>query len=134
VSSFGRLIGLARSLAIYHGIPGRQRPLRALYAQFVNPGDLVFDIGAHAGNRTRALAALGGRVVSVEPQPDFARLLRTIFGRNPNVTVLEMAVSSAPGRVTLALSERTPMVTFAPGEYHAARRSSRRSAAGGFKS
>lgn len=121
MSSFGRLIGLARSLAIYHGIPGRQRSLRALYAQFVKPGDLAFDIGAHAGNRTRALAALGCRVVSVEPQPDFARLLRTIFGRNPNVTVLEMAVSRAPGRVTLALSERTPTVTTLAPDWRQAR-------------
>src|SRR5581483_7200558 len=35
-----RAIGLARSLAIYHGIPVRQRRLRALYATFVGPGDL----------------------------------------------------------------------------------------------
>lgn len=121
MSRFGRLLGLARSLAIYHGIPGRQRPLRTLYAQFVKPGDLVFDIGAHAGNRTRALAALGCRVVSVEPQPDFARVLRTLFGRNPNVTVLEMAVSNTPGRATLALSERTPTVTTLAPEWREAR-------------
>jgi hypothetical protein len=36
----------------------------------------VFDIGAHAGNRVRAFAALGCRVVAIEPQSDFAWLLR----------------------------------------------------------
>jgi FkbM family methyltransferase len=111
VSRFDRFIGLSRSLAIYHGIAGRHRHLRKLYTRFVKSGDLVFDIGAHAGNRTRALAALGCRVVAVEPQPDFARVLRMLFGRNPNVTVLEVAASDAPGRSTLALSERTPTVT-----------------------
>ena len=69
-------MGLVRSLAIYHLIPRRQRPLRALYGEFVSAGDLAFDIGAHVGNRTRALVALGCRVVAVEPQPAVAATLR----------------------------------------------------------
>src|SRR4026207_531877 len=76
MSRANRIIGLARSLAIYHAIPLRQRRMRHLYAQFVSHGDLVFDLGAHAGTRTRAFAAMGCRIVAVEPQPDFARLLR----------------------------------------------------------
>ncbi len=116
-----RAIGLARSLAIYHGIPGRQRRLRALYATFVGPGDLVFDIGAHAGNHVRALAALGCRVIAVEPQPDFARLLRTWFGRRPGVTVIEAAVGERPGRARLAVSDRTPTVTTVTGVWRRAR-------------
>ena len=111
MSRFDRFLGLARSMAIYHGIAGRQRRMRKLYAGFVGAGDLVFDIGAHAGNRARAFAALGCRVVALEPQPDFARVLRTLFARHPEVTVVEAAVSSAPGRATLSLSERTPTVT-----------------------
>lgn len=111
MSRLNRAIGLARSLAIYHGIPTRQRQLRRLYAGFARPGDLVFDIGAHAGNHTRAAAALGCRVVAVEPQPDFARLLRGMFGRAAAVTLLECAVGAAPGRAVLAISDRTPTVT-----------------------
>lgn len=106
-----RVLGMARSLAIYHGIPLRQRRLRRLYRQFVAPGSLVFDIGAHAGNRTRAFASLGCRVVAVEPQPDFARLLRTLFGRSDRVEIIEAAVCERNGRVSLAISERTPTVT-----------------------
>lgn len=111
MSRFDRFLGLARSMAIYHGIAGRHRRLRKLYAGFAAPGDLVFDIGAHAGNRARAFAALGCRVVALEPQPDFARLLRALFRGNRDVTVVEAAVSNAAGRGTLALSERTPTVT-----------------------
>ncbi len=111
MSSIDRLIGMARSLAIYHGIPWRQRRLRRFYAAFVSPGDLVFDIGAHAGNRTRAFAAMGCRVVAVEPQPDFARLLRTLFAQSPEVTIVEAAVGTAAGRSALSISERTPTVT-----------------------
>ena len=67
MSQLSRAIGMARSLVIYHGIPGRQRRMRRLYGQFVRSGDLVFDIGAHVGNRTRAFAGLGCRVVALEP-------------------------------------------------------------------
>jgi len=121
VSTYDRFLGLVRSLAIYHGIPGRQRSLRALYSRFVKSNDLVFDIGAHAGNRSRALAAIGCRVVAVEPQPDFARVLRALFRWNPNVTVVEMAVSSTPGRTMLSLSERTPTVTTLSPDWREAR-------------
>jgi FkbM family methyltransferase len=106
-----RIVGIARSLAIYHAVPFRQRRLRRLYAQLVPPGSLVFDIGAHAGNRTRALAALGCRVVAVEPQPDFVRLLRALFRRSPLVTVVAAAVSAESGRTVLWASDRTPTVT-----------------------
>jgi FkbM family methyltransferase len=106
-----RFVGLARSVAIYHLIPRRQRRLRSLYSQWLEPGDLVFDIGAHVGNRTRAFSALGCRVVAVEPQPHVAALLRMLAGRIPDVTVVEAAVADRPGRVTLAVSDRTPTVS-----------------------
>jgi FkbM family methyltransferase len=111
MSRFDRSVGLARSLAIYHAIPFRQRRLRRLYGRFVGAGDLVFDIGAHAGNRVRAFAALGCQVVAVEPQPDFGRLLRALYRRSPRIVVVESAVADVPGRRSLSVSERTPTVT-----------------------
>jgi FkbM family methyltransferase len=111
VSGVGRALGIIRSLAIYRGIPLRQRRLRRLYAPFVSSGSLVFDIGAHAGNRVRAFADLGCRVIAVEPQPAFADLLRAAFRRWPAVTIVEAAVSDTIGRRTLLISDRTPTVT-----------------------
>jgi FkbM family methyltransferase len=111
MSRIDRLVGLVRSLAIYHAIPLRQRRLRRLYARFVEPGDLVFDIGAHAGNRMRALARLGCRVVALEPQPDFARVLRMLFATSPAIEIVEAAAGDAPGSTSLLISERTPTVT-----------------------
>jgi len=110
MSQIARAWGIGRSLAMYHLIPFRQRRLRHLYSRFVVPGDLVFDVGAHVGNRTRALAALGCRVVAVEPQADFALLLRTLFV-GAAVTVVEAAAAEASGRRSLAVSERTPTVS-----------------------
>jgi FkbM family methyltransferase len=125
MTSLDRALGLARSLAIYHGIPFRQRRLRALYAQFVRSGDLVFDVGAHAGNRTRAFAALGCRVIALEPQPDFARVLRLLFGRSRHVEVLEIGASERVGRVALSVSDRFPTVTTLDDPWRETRRADR---------
>lgn len=105
--------GLARSLLVYHAIPGRQRRLRRLYRQFVAPGDLVFDLGAHVGNRTRAFRALDCRVVALEPQPDCAQVLRALFRRARGVTVVESAVGAACGPLQLTINERRPTLSTA---------------------
>jgi FkbM family methyltransferase len=71
----------------------------------------VFDIGAHVGNRARALAALGCRVIALEPQPDFARVLRLLFGRKAQIAVVEAAVTGKNGDEWLSVSERNPTVS-----------------------
>ena len=53
-----------------------------LYGSFVRPGDLVFDIGAHVGDRVASFRRLGARVVAVEPQPAMVRALRLLYGRD----------------------------------------------------
>jgi len=122
MSRVDRVVGLVRSLATYHLLPRRQRPLRALYGQLVSAGDLVFDVGAHVGNRTRALVALGCRVVAEEPQPAVAATLLTVARGWPGVTVVEAAVSNTPGRATLAVRERHPTVSTLAHEWRDARR------------
>src|SRR5262245_33445730 len=104
MSRIDRALGLLRSLAIYHAIPLRQRRLKQFYRPFVRAGDLVFDIGAHVGNHSRSFVSLGCRVVAVEPQPDFARLLRLLFSRRTNVRVIEAGVGASPGRASLSIS------------------------------
>lgn len=121
MSGLDRFVGLARSLAIYHAVPFRQRRLRRLYARFVKPGDLAFDVGAHAGNRTRALRALGARVVAVEPQPDFQRVLRFLFGRDDGVVLAPLALGAEAGRAELAISARHPTVTTLAAQWRQAR-------------
>ena len=66
----GRALGLSRSLAVYYGPFWRRGRLSRFYGQFLSPGDLAFDLGAHVGNRVRVFRRLGARVVAVEPQPD----------------------------------------------------------------
>ena len=46
-----------------------------LYGSFIRSGDLVFDVGAHVGDRVASFRRLGARVVAVEPQPTMVRAL-----------------------------------------------------------
>ena len=96
---------------MYYGIPLRAARLRRFYAQFVTPGSLCFDVGAHAGNRVRCWRQLGARVVAIEPQPDFVRLLTWLFGQDADVTIVAKAVGRTAGNAELLVSERTPTVT-----------------------
>jgi FkbM family methyltransferase len=98
-------------MAMYHGIPGRQRRMVRLYGEFLGPGDVGFDIGAHVGSRVRAWRKLGVRVVAVEPQPDCVRVLRMLFGRDGDVAIVPKAVGAAPGRRRLAIAAATPTVS-----------------------
>src|SRR5439155_6482854 len=107
----GRAWGIARSLVMYHGVPGKHRRMRRRYGEFLGPGDLGFDIGAHVGSRVRAWRRLGARVIAVEPQPDFVRVLRLFFGRDAGVTVVPLAVGARAGRARLELSTATPTVS-----------------------
>ena len=103
-------LGLLRSLLLYRR-PGRQRGLRRFYRAFVAPGDLVFDVGAHLGDRSAAFAALGARVVALEPHPRIARWLERLTRGNERITVRAVALGRAPGEGTLRMSRRTPTVS-----------------------
>ncbi len=106
-----RSVGLLRWIRMHYGNPLRNRALARFYAQFVSPGDLCFDIGAHVGNRLWAWSRLGARIVALEPQPHCMRLLRRYYGHHPRIALVEEAVGSAPGTQILFVSERTPTVS-----------------------
>ncbi len=105
-----RQLGLLRSLWVYRAIPWRGAQLRRFYRRFVPAGGLAFDVGAHVGNRVTAFRQLGARVVALEPQPDFVRLLQRRFDRDAQVTLLAQALGSAAGQARLMASPRTPTV------------------------
>ncbi|MEE6261629.1 FkbM family methyltransferase [Plantactinospora sonchi] len=100
-----------RSLAIYHGQPSKHRRARQLYQEFLGPGEVGFDIGAHVGGRVRTWRRLGARVVAVEPQPDCLRILRLLFGRDRGVVIVPEAIGARSGRASLALSTTHPTVS-----------------------
>ena len=113
-------LGVLRSLRIYYGDRGRRAAMQRLYGQFVRPGDLVFDIGAHVGDRTAVFQRLGARVVAVEPQPALVKILTLLYGRDPAVTIEAAALGRRSGSVALRLNPDNPTVSTASAAFIAA--------------
>ena len=84
-----------------------------LYRQFVKPGDLVFDVGAHVGDRIASFRRLGARVIAVEPQPALARTLKLLYGRDRAVTIEPLAVGRSAGSIDLRVNLDNPTVSSA---------------------
>lgn len=106
--SVTKLMGLLRSVVIYSN-PIRGRHLRNFYCSFLRPGDLAFDIGAHVGNRARAMRSAGARVVALEPQAQFITFLRLTLPRD--IQLVEAAAGSAETLAQMAVSSRHPTVS-----------------------
>jgi FkbM family methyltransferase len=105
------LQGVFRSLRLYHGPGAPKAEMDALYRYFVEPGDLVFDIGAHVGDRVSSMRRLGARVVAVEPQPLLLDALTHIHGRDPLVVIIPRAVGSQTETQTLHLNTENPTIS-----------------------
>ena len=107
------LRGIARSLRIYYGNRARRSEMDRLYCRFVKPGDLVFDVGAHVGDRIASFRRLGARVVAVEPQPALARTLKLLYGRDRAVAIEPVAVGRSAGSIDLKVNIDNPTVSSA---------------------
>jgi len=91
-----------------------------LYSGLVRRGDLVFDIGAHVGDRVASFHRLGARVVAVEPQRAMVRVLKLFYGRR--VAVEEAAVGRSAGSTSMMINADNPTVsTLSPAFVCAAR-------------
>ena len=105
------MASLNRSLAYYYGDTGRETALDAMYRRFVRPGDVVFDIGSHVGDRVASFRRLGARVVAVEPQPLCMRALRALYAGDQRVELVEAACGTGGGPVPLYINSTNPTVS-----------------------
>jgi FkbM family methyltransferase len=116
------LTALERSRAIYRNDPAREAALDEFYRAFVPQGALVFDVGAHVGDRTACFRRLGARVIALEPQPDCAALLRAEFAEDAQVQIVEAAIGAQQGSARLHRNEANPTVSTLSTEFIAAAR------------
>jgi FkbM family methyltransferase len=84
-----------------------------LYGGFIRRGDLVFDIGAHVGDRVASFRRLGARVVAVEPQPAMVWVLRLFYGRRADVAIEAAAVGGEVGHTSMMINTDNPTVSTA---------------------
>jgi FkbM family methyltransferase len=109
--------GVLRSLRIYYGDRERAAAMDRLYGKFIKPGDLVFDVGAHVGDRIGSFRRLGARVVAVEPQPALAKTLRLMNSLRRDVVIEEAAVGRSAGEIELRVNVQNPTISTASADF-----------------
>jgi len=90
----------------------RKRKMAQPYELFIEPGDLVFDIGSNKGLITILLRWLGARVIAVDPlyvaAPQYVREFGWKFGEDGDVIAVPMAVSDREGKIALHVHRNLP--------------------------
>jgi FkbM family methyltransferase len=108
-------LGLLRSRIIYDLNPVKASRMRRFYRDFVAPGSLCFDIGAHVGDRTAMFRKLGAKVVSLEPQRSCMRILERRFAEDQEVVLIAAAAGRREGSAQIRLSPGNPtLATLSP--------------------
>lgn len=120
LAGFRTLAGVLRSLRTYHGDRHHRAGLERLYRPFVRPGNLVFDIGAHVGDRVGAFRRLGARVIAAEPQPALLTVLKLLYGRDRDVVIAPVAVGRDEGVADLMVNRANPTVSTVSADFVAA--------------
>src|SRR5260370_4179181 len=73
------------------------------YRGFLGLNDLVFDIGANVGNRTKEFVQLGCQVIAVEPRTFCVAVLKRAFGRR--ITIVTYSISDSVGSAEFHIGE-----------------------------
>lgn len=109
--------GIVRSLRIYYGDKPHTLAMDRLYSQFIQRGDLVFDVGAHVGDRVASFRRLGARVVAIEPQPALVKVLRVLYGLRRDVVIEPVAVGRRSGTTGIIINPDNPTVSTASEDF-----------------
>ena len=66
------------------------------YQSFIQSGDLVFDVGAHLGDKTASFLALDAEVVAIEPDKRFIKYIEKRFSNKTNIHLVNKGISAKP--------------------------------------
>lgn len=123
-STCAKSTALGRSFDVYYRDEVRTARMDRLNRQFVRPGALAFDIGAHIGDRTGSFLRLGASVVVLEPQPRVFRALRLLYGKRKDTVLRCEAVGAKPGTLDLFVNSDNPTISTASPDLISAAQSS----------
>ncbi len=102
--------------------------LLEFYGKFVKSDDVVFDVGANVGNRTKVFQRIGATVIAFEPQPYCLSVLAQGFAASNNVIVVGKALGAARGTAELFVSNSNTISSLSAGWIAAVKTSGRFSA------
>ena len=75
------------------------------HSQFIQRKDLVLDVGANVGCRTKLFLNLGASEVAFEPQPELCEHLHAHFKRNKRFTQEKAAIGTKKGFAEMRISD-----------------------------
>ena len=83
----------------------------AFYRNFVEPGNLCFDIGANLGARIKVFRRLGASVVAVEPQEYCLAVLKPAYWLDRKVRIVGAACGESVGASKIMLADESLLST-----------------------
>lgn len=83
---------------------------REFYLQFLDSGDIYFDVGANFGNRIDPIIDDGISIVAIEPQPKCIKKLKRKFGNR--ITLITKGVGAKKDVMTMFLAKAHTISTF----------------------
>lgn len=81
------------------------------YRNFISNGDLVFDVGANLGERTKIFRILGAKVVAIEPTSYCSGYLKKLFKDDINVVVESKALGGEKGTGEINVNKKLPVLS-----------------------
>jgi FkbM family methyltransferase len=82
-----------------------ERKHAIFYSQFIQRKDIVFDVGANVGCRTKLFLNLGASVVAFEPQPELCEHLHSHLKRNKRFMLEKSAIGTEKGFAEMRISD-----------------------------
>lgn len=93
------------------------------YRQFLNSGDIYFDVGANYGNRIEPLINEGLKIIAVEPQLHCIEYLKEKYDKQ--IIIIPCGLGSKKGSQTMYLSDAHTLSSFSQDWINAVKKSGR---------
>jgi FkbM family methyltransferase len=106
-----KTLALLKSRLIYECNPFKNKRKINFFKSIISNSDLVFDVGAHVGDRTDTWVKLNAQVVAIDPQPVFFKYLKNKYKNIGNVHVENIALSDHSGSLLMYISDNNPTVS-----------------------
>jgi len=91
--------------------PSKKHEMR-FYKKFIKKNDLIFDVGANHGSKTKIFLSCGARVVAIEPQKHCIEILKKKFLKNSRVIVVGRGLASKHKKEQILISDSDAVSTF----------------------
>tara|TARA_Y100001958_G_C21192427_1_gene520342 strand:- start:665 stop:1351 length:687 start_codon:yes stop_codon:yes gene_type:complete len=77
----------------------------------ITNNNIIFDIGAHKGDKSKKLINFFSKIVLVEPQPECVKILKSKFSKYKNIIIVETGVSSREQSLELKINSSNPLIS-----------------------